>query len=196
MREAVVVLLPDVRGQAGSSATRSAAARAVPRHLQPLGVLAEHRIDDPDEGLVAVEEAVPPGQQIALEPCLRTDARSASSRSRDHPVRRNSSFVSVPRVPLSVRDLEDRAEQIRQRLVGTEDSEIALRLVSLRTTSRRKLPSTSVSCASTAPGEGTWTAWSREIRHVKIAQQQHRHWRADWRPSAGHPAGPVLPVPK
>jgi hypothetical protein len=32
--------------------------------------LVEHRVDDVDEGLVAVEEAVAAGQQIALEPAL------------------------------------------------------------------------------------------------------------------------------
>jgi hypothetical protein len=30
-------------------------------HLQPLGVLVEHRIDDVDERLVAGEEAMPTG---------------------------------------------------------------------------------------------------------------------------------------
>ena len=40
------------------------------RHLQPLGVLVEHRIDDVDEGFVAVEQSVPPGQQIALQPAF------------------------------------------------------------------------------------------------------------------------------
>ena len=40
------------------------------RDLQPLGVLVEHRVDDVDERLVAVEEPVPAGQQVALEPAL------------------------------------------------------------------------------------------------------------------------------
>ena len=38
--------------------------------LQPLGMLVEHRVDDVDERLVAVEEAVAPGQEVALEPSL------------------------------------------------------------------------------------------------------------------------------
>ena len=33
-------------------------------------MLVEHGIDDVDEGLVAGEEAVPAGQQIAFEPAL------------------------------------------------------------------------------------------------------------------------------
>jgi hypothetical protein len=44
--------------------------QGMPRDLQPLGVLVEHRVDDVDERLVAVEEAVAAGQQVALEPAL------------------------------------------------------------------------------------------------------------------------------
>jgi hypothetical protein len=40
------------------------------RDLQPLRMLVEHRVDDVDEGLVAREEAVATGQQVALEPAL------------------------------------------------------------------------------------------------------------------------------
>ena len=43
--------------------------------LQPFGVLVEHRIDDVNERLVAREEAVPPGQQVAFQPALAHDAR-------------------------------------------------------------------------------------------------------------------------
>ena len=34
---------------------------------QPLGVLVEHGIDDVDKGFVGGEEAIAPGEQIALE---------------------------------------------------------------------------------------------------------------------------------
>ena len=68
--EAVVVLAPDVAGeQVVQRRDRPAPADAA-RHLEPLGVLVEHRVDDVDEGLVAREEAVPPRQQVALEPAL------------------------------------------------------------------------------------------------------------------------------
>jgi hypothetical protein len=33
-------------------------------------VLVEHRVDDVNEGLVAVEDAVAAGEQVALEPAL------------------------------------------------------------------------------------------------------------------------------
>jgi predicted acetyltransferase len=37
-------------------------------YLEPLGMLAEHRIDDANEGLIAVEETVASCQQIAFQP--------------------------------------------------------------------------------------------------------------------------------
>jgi hypothetical protein len=41
-----------------------------PGDLESLGGLAEHRIDDADEGVAAVEQPAPAGQQIALEPAF------------------------------------------------------------------------------------------------------------------------------
>ena len=38
--------------------------------LQPFGVLVEHRIDNVDERLVTGEQAVPPRQQVTLQPSL------------------------------------------------------------------------------------------------------------------------------
>ena len=68
--EAVVVLAPDVaREQVVERRDRPPPGDAV-ADLQPLGVLVEHRVDDVDERLVAVEQAVPAGQQVALEPAL------------------------------------------------------------------------------------------------------------------------------
>ena len=68
--KAVVVLTPDERGQQVVQRGDRPPPGNVPRHLQPLGVLVEHRVDDVDKGLVAREEAVPPSEQIALQPAL------------------------------------------------------------------------------------------------------------------------------
>ena len=43
------------------------------RDLEPFGVLVDHRVDDVDEGLVAGEEAVAAGEQVAFEPALAHD---------------------------------------------------------------------------------------------------------------------------
>ena len=70
MREAVVILAPDVRCQQVVERRDLPAPGNLRCHLQPFGMLVEHRVDDVGEGLVAVEEAVSPGQQVALEPAL------------------------------------------------------------------------------------------------------------------------------
>ena len=70
MREAVVVLAPDVRAEQVVERRDRPAPRDVRRRLQPLRVLVEHRVDDVDERLVAGEEPVPAREQVALEPAL------------------------------------------------------------------------------------------------------------------------------
>src|SRR5260370_39338422 len=70
MRESVVILAPDMRGQQIVQRGDLPPPRQLRSDLQPLGVLVEHRIDDVDERLVAVEKAMPTGKQVALEPAL------------------------------------------------------------------------------------------------------------------------------
>jgi phage tail protein X len=70
VREAVVILLPDVGGEQIVQRRDLPPPGQFQRYLQPLGVLAEHRIDDANEGLIAVEQPVPPGQQISFQPTL------------------------------------------------------------------------------------------------------------------------------
>ena len=70
MAEAVVVLPPHVRGQQIIQGCDPTPPFDVPRHLQPLGVLIEHGINNVDESFVTRKQAVPPGQQITLEPSL------------------------------------------------------------------------------------------------------------------------------
>ena len=70
MAEAVVILSPDVRREQVVERGDRPPPRNVTRHLQPLGVLVEHRVDDVDERLVAGEEAVAAGEQVAFEPAL------------------------------------------------------------------------------------------------------------------------------
>src|SRR5207247_1997614 len=85
MREAVVVLPPDVRGEQVVERSERQPPGNAARDLQPLRMLVEHRVDDVDEGLVAVEQAVPAGQEVALEPALAEMLRQDLE---DAPVRR------------------------------------------------------------------------------------------------------------
>ena len=52
--EAVVILLPDMGSQQVVQLRDLPAPRQLQRYLQPFGVLVEHRINDVNEGLVAV----------------------------------------------------------------------------------------------------------------------------------------------
>src|SRR6185437_9484176 len=70
MAEAVVILAPDMGSEEIVEGGNRAPPRQRPRDLQPFGMLVEHRVDDVDEGLVAGEEAVPAGEQVAFEPAL------------------------------------------------------------------------------------------------------------------------------
>jgi len=68
--EAVVVLSPDVAGKEIVERSNWSPPRDLVDLLEPLGVLVEHRVDDVDEGLIAVEEAVAAGEQVALQPAF------------------------------------------------------------------------------------------------------------------------------
>ena len=70
VREAVVVLPPDVRGEQVVERGDGLAPGQLVAGLEPLGVLVEHRVDDVDESLVAGEEAVTAGEQVAFEPAF------------------------------------------------------------------------------------------------------------------------------
>ena len=70
MAQAIMILTPDMTGEQIIERSDRAPPVEPARHLEPLGMLIEHRIDDVDEGLVAVEQAMPSGQQIAFQPAL------------------------------------------------------------------------------------------------------------------------------
>ncbi len=68
--EAVVVLAPDERTEQVIQRGNGPPPGNMARDLEPFGVLIEHRIHNVDEGLVAGEESVPAGQQVALQPAF------------------------------------------------------------------------------------------------------------------------------
>ena len=111
MGEAIVVLLPDVRGEQVVQRCDLPPPRQFERDFQPFRMLAEHRIDDADESLVRVEEAMAAGQQIALEPSLAL--MLAEHRVQNAALRREKLIiVDFAGVPLAIGDLEDIAEQV------------------------------------------------------------------------------------
>src|SRR5262245_61684436 len=70
MAQSIVILTPDMRAKEIIEGSDRPPPRNLVAGLEPLGVLIEHRVDDVDEGFIAREEAVPAGQQIALQPTL------------------------------------------------------------------------------------------------------------------------------
>ena len=120
--EAVVVLAPHVRGEQVVQRRDRPPPGDVAGHLQPLGVLVEHRVDDVDERLVAVEQPVAAGQQVALQPAL---AEVLGQDLHHPPVGREvivASRASAP--PRRDRSTSNTAPQaVGRRLVGAHDPE-------------------------------------------------------------------------
>ena len=159
--------------------------RDVARHLQPLRVLVEHRVDDVDERLVAVEEAVAAGEQVALEPALaEVLARAPPSPAR--PARGRRRVGSDLRLPGPVRDLEDGGEPVRGGLVGAEEAEgLAGCARSRRGGTRRARASPR---SRSRAGRRARRRRSRGSRAAEVAQQRARRSRAGSRSSAGRPS--------
>ena len=130
MREAVMGLLPDMRGEQVVQRGDLATPGKLRADLQPLGMLVEHRIDDVDERLVAVEEAMPPGEQIAFEPAF---ALMLAQHFHHAAVGcQKLIMVSCAGFPLPVGDLKHGIQPVGQRFVGAEDAEVSLLAVEAR----------------------------------------------------------------
>ena len=120
--EPIVILPPDMRREKVVEGRNGPSPRDMPRHLEPLGVLVEHRVDDVDERLVATEEAVPPRQEIAFQPALTL---MFTQHLHDAPLGRN---VVVSSEELgrraTTRHLEHRAPPVGRGLIGAEDTKV------------------------------------------------------------------------
>ena len=124
MREAVVVLLPDVGGEDIVEGGDIVAPGELIAHLEPLGVLGKHRVDNADEGLVAVKEAVAARQQVTFEEALAEVLG-------EHGVHHAAVGVKVLvdaidlLVEAAARDVKHGLQTVGRRLVGREDAEVA-----------------------------------------------------------------------
>src|SRR5712692_8328974 len=70
MSESIVILPPYVRCQQVIERRDRAPPLDLAGNLQPLSVLVEHGINNVDEGFIAREEAMTPGEQITFQPAL------------------------------------------------------------------------------------------------------------------------------
>jgi hypothetical protein len=136
--------------------------------LQPLGVLVEHRVDDVNEGLVAREEAVAPGQQVALEPAL---AQVLAQDLHHAAVRRDVLVADVHLVGEDlVGDLEQRAQSVGRCLVGAEDAKVALVQVAPHHVAQ-ELAEHARGLARGLPGPGHVDGVVAEVRQPQVLQQ-------------------------
>ena len=154
-------------------------------HLQPLRVLVEHRVDDVDEGLVAVEEAVPAGEQVALEPALA----QVLGQHLHHPAVGREVLVVGEDLGVTRRGPSPR----RRRRAGSRRSRRARRGGSCpgcgRITSRRNAPSTRVASLIVAPGARHVDRVVAEVGQRRGRAAAGRRWRAGSRSSAGSSSG-------
>ena len=124
VREAVVVLAPDRRGnqqvERGDRRPPGQPAAA----LQPLGVLIEHRVNHMDERLVGGEEPMASGEQVAFKPAFE---RVLRKHFHDPAVGRQFAaigiFGQVIGQPQLLADLINGIQLVRSVFVGPEDTE-------------------------------------------------------------------------
>ena len=85
-------------------------------------MLVDHGVDDVDERLVAAEQTVPAGEQVALEPALA----GVLGEDLDDPAAGSEMLVDVPDLPGEdlVGDLVDAVEAVGGGLVRSEDPEV------------------------------------------------------------------------
>jgi hypothetical protein len=169
MRKTIVILLPNMRCEQVVEGGYLAAPGELRGNFEPLGMLAEHRIDDTDEGFVAVEEAMAPGQQVPLEPSLALvftehGVEDAPAGSQKFIVLYSSS------VPLAIRDFKNGAQEIGQGLVGTEKAEITLDLIELGDVSQELTQDLRILRRDGARG-GYRHRVRMKIGHAQVAQQ-------------------------
>jgi len=130
MGEAVVILLPHMRGQEEVQRRDIASPGQLIADLQPFRMLAEHGVDDANEGFITIEESMPASEKIPLQPTLALVL--AQHRVQHAPFGRKEHVIAVlARIPLTVGDLKYGLQKIRDRLIGTEHAKVSFVLIQL-----------------------------------------------------------------
>ena len=131
-------------------------------------MLVEHRIDDVDERFVAVEESMPPGEQVALEPAF---ALVLAEHFHHAPSGREKFVVRHGRgVPLAFGHFKEGFQAVGERLVRAEDPEIPLLAVQLRHIAQETPEHMRVADAA-HPRRRHVDRVVAEIRHPQVAEQ-------------------------
>jgi len=161
MREAVMVLAPDVRGEEIVERGDRAAPANAARHLQPFRVLIEHRVHDVNESLVAGEKSVTSGEEIAFEPALA----EMFAENFHHAAIGRKIFVGVHELlhKFLRRDFVDASRRLEAVSSGPNTRKFLWARLAFMT-SRRNFPRTRVASASAVPGIGDFDGIVAEIR--------------------------------
>ena len=169
MRKTIMILLPHMRGEQIIQRRDLAAPGQFQRYFQPFRMLVEHRVHDADERFVAVENAVPPGQQIAFQPAL---ALMLAQHGIHHTAGGRQELVVAEflAIPLAVGCFEYRRQQVRQRLVRAEETEIAPLLVQRDHIAQEQTQDGRIA-AGNGPRRRHIHGMYTEIRHAQIAQK-------------------------
>jgi hypothetical protein len=94
--------------------------------FQPLGVLIEHRVDDMDERLVAVDQAVPAALQVAFEPAFNgVLAQHLHDPAFGSELGAVGVLGKIFGEPQLLGNVVERLQPVRLRLVRAEDAEVA-----------------------------------------------------------------------
>src|SRR5580704_8014806 len=125
MGKSIVILAPDMRTQEVVQRRNFSPPLQDRGDLEPLGVLIEHRIDNVNEGFVAIEQPMSSRKQVALEPAL---ALMLAQHFHHLAAARQKLIVRYGlRQPLPVGDLEHRLQSVRQGFVGPEYAKVSRR---------------------------------------------------------------------
>src|SRR5450755_1182127 len=131
-------------------------------------MLVEHRVDDVDERLVAIEEAVPAREQVTFQPALAL----VLAQHFHYPSGGREEFVVGygGALPLTVGRLKEGFEAVRERLVRAEHTEISLLAVSLFHIAQETPQHMCIADAAYAR-RGHLDRVIAEIRHPEIVEQ-------------------------
>ena len=169
MGKAVMRLLPDMGGEQVVQRGDFPPPGQFGGDFQPLGVLVEHRIDDVDKGLVAIEQPMPSGEQIAFEP---TFTLMLAEHFHDPSVGGKKLIIRFrPGFPLAVGDLKNSIQAVGKRLVGTKNPEIALLLIKVDHLAQEFSQNMGVGGLG-GSGRGHIHRKISKIGHNQVAQQQ------------------------
>jgi len=132
-------------------------------------MLTEHRVHDPNERLVTVEQSMPAGAQVAFQPSLTL---VLAQHWIEHAAGGCQELIVrvAARVPLTSRNLEDGTQEIREGLVWAKDTKIARLRVRFHDIAQKEAQDVAIARFDGARSRHGYGVRA-EIRHAQIPQE-------------------------